>query len=165
MADLRGLPPQRHDGPTPRNAFPMGTITHLFLGADIAPIPTENLLKIDGITHTKGNRMVRSDSIYPGSFLLVRATPSSSVHGVLLPFLIAVAVETPSTWERAHDVAVVWYAPGLASAETFRSGPKEEAVGHIRPMDEYACIDICRIPCVQSPLTGRPSSRHIGMQH
>jgi hypothetical protein len=45
LADLRGLPPQRHDGPTPRNAFPMDTITQLFLGADIAPIPTENLLK------------------------------------------------------------------------------------------------------------------------
>ena len=76
LADLRGLPPQRHDGPTPRNAFPMDTITQLFPGADIAPIPTENLLNIDGITHTKSNRMVRSDSIYPGSFLLVRAPQS-----------------------------------------------------------------------------------------
>ena len=53
LADLRGLPPQRHDGPTPRNAFPMDTIAQLFPGADIAPIPTENSLKIYGITHTK----------------------------------------------------------------------------------------------------------------
>ena len=74
-ADLRGLPRQRHDGPTPRNAFPMDTITQLFLGVGIAPIPAENLLKIDGITHTTDNRMVRSDTIYPGSFLLVRPPP------------------------------------------------------------------------------------------
>ena len=161
MADLRGLPQQRHDGPTPRNAFPMDTIAQLFPGAGIAPIPMENLLKIDGIRHTKSNRMVRSDSIYPSNFLLVRATPISSVHGVLLPCLIGVAIETPSTLERAHDVAVVWYAPGLASAETFRSGPnQEEALGYIRPLDESACIDTCRMPCVQSPLTCRPSGRH-----
>ena len=51
----------------------MDAITHLFLGVDIAPIPTENWLKIDGITHTKSNRMVRSDTTYPGSLLLVRA--------------------------------------------------------------------------------------------
>ncbi len=31
LADLRGLPQQRHDGPTPRNAFPMDTIIQLFL--------------------------------------------------------------------------------------------------------------------------------------
>ena len=69
LADLRGLPSQRHDGPTPRNAFPMDTITQLVLVADIAPIPTENLLKIDGITHTNSNGVVRSYTIYPGSFL------------------------------------------------------------------------------------------------
>ena len=70
LADLRGLPRQRHDGPTPRNACPMDTITQ-FSGVDIAPIPAVNLLKIDGITHTKDNRMVCSDAIYPGRFLLV----------------------------------------------------------------------------------------------
>ena len=162
LADLRGLPPQRHDGPTPRNAFPMDTITHLFLGADIAPIPTENLLTIDGITHAQSNRMVRSDSIYPGSLTLVRATPSSSVHGVLLPFLIGVAIETPSTLEHAHDVVVVWYVPGLASAETFRSGPKKKLLD-IRAMYDSACVDNCRMPCVHSPLTCCPSSRQLGM--
>ena len=85
----------------------MGTIAQLFPGADIAPIPTENLLNLDGITHTKSNRMVHSDSIYPGSF----------VHGVLLRILIGVAIETPSTLERAHDVVVVWHVPCLASAD------------------------------------------------
>ena len=75
LADLRGLPRQRHDGPMPRNAFPMDTITQLFPGADVAPIPTESLLKIGGITHTKDDRMVRSDTIYPSSFLLARPPP------------------------------------------------------------------------------------------
>ena len=63
------------------------------------------------------------------------------MHGVLLPFLIGVAIETPSTLERAHDVAVVWYVPGLASAETFRSGPKKKLWTY-SPMDEYVRIDI-----------------------
>jgi hypothetical protein len=120
----------------------MDTITQLFLGVDTAPIPTENLLKIDGITHTKNNRMVRSDSIYPGSFLLVRATPSSSVHGVLIQFLIGVAIETPSTLERAHDVVVVWYVPGLASAETFRSGPKQKLLDIFGPWTSMHALSL-----------------------
>ena len=95
LADLRGLPRQRHDGPTPRNAFPIDTITKLFIWVDIAPIPTENLLNIDGIRHTTDNRMVRSDTIYPGSVLLVRASRDISMRGLLLPFLIGVAIETP----------------------------------------------------------------------
>ena len=77
LADLRGLPRQRHDGPMPRNAFPMDTITQLLLGADIAPIPAENLLKIDGITHTKDNRMVRSDTIISRQFLVGQGPPES----------------------------------------------------------------------------------------
>ena len=39
----------------------------------------------------------------------------------------------PSTVERAHDVAVVWYAPGLASAETFRSGTKKKLLDIFGP--------------------------------
>ena len=100
----------------------------------------ENLLKIDGIRHTKSNKMVRSDSIYPGNFLLVRATPISSVHGVLLQFLIGVAIETPSTWERAHVVVVVWYVPGLASAETFRSGPKKQLLDIFGPLTSMRAL-------------------------
>jgi hypothetical protein len=95
--------------------------------------------------------MVRSDSIYPGSFLLVRATPSSSVHGVLVRFLIGVAIETPSTLEHAHDVVVVWSVPGIASAETFRSGPKEKLLDifgpwtstHALTLAEY---QVCSLP-------------------
>ena len=48
-------------------------------------------------------------------------------------FLIGVAIETPSTLERAHDVVVVWHVPGIASAETFRSGPKNKLLDILGP--------------------------------
>ena len=38
LADLRGLPQQRHDGPTPRNVAPMDTITD-FVGLTLLPYP------------------------------------------------------------------------------------------------------------------------------
>ena len=116
----------------------------MFLGLtlDIAPIPTENLLNIDGIKHTKNN-MVRTAKIYPSSLLMVRAPPPGiSVHGVLLPFLIGVAIETPSTLERAHDVVVVWYVPGLASAETFRSGPKKKLLDIFGPWTSMRAFSV-----------------------
>ena len=113
LADLRNLPRQRHDGPTPRNAFPMDTINRVFPGADIAPIPAESWLKIDGNTHTTDNRMVRSDTIYPGNVLVVRAPPPGiSVHGLLLPFLIGVAIETPRPW----NVLMTWLWSGMCLA-------------------------------------------------
>ena len=126
-------------------------------GADIAPIPTENLPNIDGITHTQSNRMVRSDSIYPGGFLLVRATPSSSVHGVLLPFSDRGCHRDPSTWERAHDVVVVWYAPGLASAETLRSCPKKKLLDIFGPWTSMHAVSlaeyqVCSLPSLVAHL-------------
>ena len=95
--------------------------------------------------------MVRSDSIYPGSFWLARATPSGSVHGVLLPCLIGVAIESPSKWERAHDVVVVWYVPGLASAEAFRSGPKKKLLDIFGPWTSMHALSLAEYPVCSMP--------------
>ena len=94
--------------------------------------------------------MVRSDTIYPSNFLMVRAPPGISVHGVLRIFLIGVAVETPSTLERAHDVVVVWYVPGLASA-VFRSGPKKKLLDIFGPWTSMHALSlaeyqVCSLP-------------------
>ena len=59
--------------------------------------------------------MVRSDTIYPGSFLFcwsVPPPPCIVVHGVLLPFLIGVAIETPQHW----NVLMTWLWSGMCLA-------------------------------------------------
>ena len=77
-----------------------------------------------------------------------------SVHGLLLPFLIGVAIETPSTVERAHDVVVVWYVPGLASAETFRSGTKKKLLDIFGPWTSLHTLTLaeCRACNLPSPV-------------
>jgi hypothetical protein len=76
------------------------------------------------------------------------------VHGLLLPFLIGVAIETPSTVERAHDVVVVWYAPGLAFAETFRSGTKKKLLDIFGPWTSLHTLTLaeCRECNLPSPV-------------
>ena len=72
----------------------MDTTPQLFIGDDIAPIPTENLLKIYGITHAKKQQDGAFRLNISRQLLVGQATPSSSVHGVILPCLIGVAIET-----------------------------------------------------------------------
>jgi hypothetical protein len=76
------------------------------------------------------------------------------VHGFLLPFLIGVAIETPSTVERAHDMVVVWYVPGLASAETFRSGTKKKLLDIFGPWKSLHALTLaeCRACSLPSPV-------------
>ena len=87
-------------------------------------------------------------------FLVGQGPRDISVHGLLLPFLIGVAIETPSTVERAHDVAVVWYVPGLASAETFRSGTKKKLLDIFGPWTSLHTLTLaeCRACNLPSPV-------------
>ena len=76
------------------------------------------------------------------------------MHGLLLPFLIGVAIETPSTVARAHDVAVVWYTPGLTSAETFRSCTKKKVLDIFGPWTSLHTLALaeCRERNLPSPV-------------
>ncbi len=116
------------------SSLPSDIITQFFLGADIPPIPAESLLKIEGITHTPAGNAIRSNILYPGSTLVVRVPGDTLVHNQAVPFLVAVAVETACRVARAQQMAVVWYLPTLAPAETFRQGHKKEEEGF------YTCL-------------------------
>ena len=60
LRDLRALPHSRPQGPRAPGSLHSDTITQLFPGADIPSIPAENLVKIDGITHTHTGRPYNS---------------------------------------------------------------------------------------------------------
>ena len=124
LEDLRCLPGQRPLGPVAPTVFPTDIITHLFPGADIPSIPTDALVKIDGITHTPGGKPIRSNVIHPGSVMVVRVPQGTMVHNRDMQFLVAVAVTTGSRLARAQQVVVVWYLPALAPSESFRQGEK-----------------------------------------
>ena len=82
-----------------------------------------------------------------------------SVHGLLLPFLIGVAIGAPSTVDHAHDVAGVWYVPGLASAETFKSGTKKKLLDIFGPWTSLHKLTLaecraCNLPAPVVNLAG-----------
>ena len=57
-------------------------------------------MKIDGVTHTVGGHLIRSNVIYPGSLLVVRVPDDTKVLGTQLRFLVAVAMETNARMSR-----------------------------------------------------------------
>ena len=123
----------------------------MFPGADIPAIPTDALLKIEGVTHTKNDAAIRSNIIRPGSFLLVRVSQDTIVHNLPVAFLIGVAVETGSSISSDKRVVVVWYVPSLAPAETFRSGAKKKILDVFGPWTtvdgmSLAQLRSCRLP-------------------
>ena len=81
LGDLKALPHSKPQGPRAPGSLQSDTITQLFPGGDIPPIPAENLVRIDGITHTAGGRPLRSKVIHPGSLLLVRVPDDTQVWG------------------------------------------------------------------------------------
>ena len=64
--------------------------------ADVPKIPHDALVRIDGVTHKASGAVKRSDTIYPGSLLLVAATSDAMAHGQALPILLGMAVDTSS---------------------------------------------------------------------
>ena len=101
-------------------------------------------------THTKNDEAIRSNTVYLGSFLLVRVPQDTVVHDLFVPFLVAVAAEIGSSKIREKNIVVVWYVLGLAAAETFRSGKKKiilEVFGPWTALDglTMAQMRTCRI--------------------
>ena len=133
LQDLHALPHSRPEGPRAPGSLHSDTITQLFPGADITPIPTENLVKIDGLTHEKSGRPIRSNVIVPGSLLSVRVHGDVRVHGTSMSFLVAAAVETNARMSRNQQTIVVWYVPGMSPVENFRSGQKKKIVDIFGP--------------------------------
>ena len=99
--------------------LPQDILTQLFPGSDVPAIPAEALLKIEGITHIKGQR-VRSNTIVPGSLLLVRVNGETTVLGHKIPFLVAVAAQTRDKYVTCDKILVAWMLPQLGKSETFR---------------------------------------------
>ena len=128
LQDLKALPHARPQGPRAPGNLQSDTITQLFPGADIPPIPAENLVRIDGVTHhppTAGGRPIRSNVIHPGSLLLVRVPEDTEVQDTRVKFLVAVALETSARLARDQHTVVMWYVPDVAPVENFRAGKKK----------------------------------------
>ena len=119
LHNLKALPHTRPQGPRTLGSLQSDTITQLFPGADIPPIPAENLVRIDGITHTAGGRPIRSNVIHPGSLLVVRVPEDTRVQDTPVRFLVAVAVETSARMSRDQHTVVVWYVPDTAPVDIF----------------------------------------------
>ena len=135
---LKGLSHERPQRPRAPGSLQSDAITQLFPGADIPPIPAENLIRIDGITHTApttaaGTRRIRSNVIHPGSLLAVRVPEDTQVHNTPVRFLVAAAVETSSRMERDQYTVVVWYVPDVAPVENLRGGKKKQILDIFGP--------------------------------
>ena len=151
LHNLKALPHARPQGPRTLGSLHSDTITQLFPGADIPPIPAENLVRIDGITHTASGRPIRSNVIHPGSLLVVRVPEDTQVQGTPVRFLVAVAVETTARLSRNQHTVVVWYVPGTIPVENFRSGTKRKILDIFGPWRSIHTLTVpelkkCHLP-------------------
>ncbi len=150
LQDLKALPHARPQGPRKLGGLQNDAITQLFPGSDIPSIPAENLVRIDGITHTVGGRRIRSNVIYPGSLLVVRVPEDTKVQGLPVRFLVAVAVETNARMSQ-NVIVVVWYVPGTAPVENLRGGAKKKILDIFGPWTRMHNLTapelrMCRLP-------------------
>ena len=154
LQDLKALPHARPQGPRAPGSLQSDTITQLFPGADIPPIPAEDLVRIDGITHvppTAGGRPIRSNVIHPGSLLLVRVPEDTQVQDTRVKFLVAAAMETSARMARDQHTVVVWYVPDVAPVENFRGGAKKKVLDIFGPWTSIHTLTVaqlrkCRLP-------------------
>ncbi len=153
VEDLLRLPEQCQPRSQPALALPQDHLSQLFPGSDVPPIPVDSLLRVEGVTHVRGKR-VKSDLIVPGSLLVVRVPEGTQVHGHPVPFLVAVAMQTPSLHTASDKLLVAWWLPSLSKAETFRAGKKREVVdlfGTWASFDEHG-VESLRKASLPDPL-------------
>jgi hypothetical protein len=114
---LLSLSCQRPENPLGTQQLHQDILTQLFPGSDVPPIPSETLIRIEGVTHLRGQK-IRSNTITPGSTLVVRA--SGETCGQKMPFLVGVAMQTPEQHASVDQLLVAWWLPKQCKVENFR---------------------------------------------
>ena len=74
--------------------FPQDIVAQLYPGADIPGVPHEALVRIENVTHKANGAVKRSDTVYPGSFVLIAAPEGTMAHDQILPIAVGMAVDT-----------------------------------------------------------------------
>ena len=131
LQTMRGLSYVRAAGDPSREVrtFPQDIIAQLFPGADIPNLPHDSLVRIEGVTHANG-RVMRPNTIYPGSLVLIRAPDDAMAHGQALQIAVGMVIDaTP----RRGDLPVAWYVPELSRMENFRGGSKKNVLDVFGP--------------------------------
>ena len=83
--------------------------------------PHEALVRIEHVAHKAKGAVKRSDTVYPGSFVLIAAPEGTMAHDQILPIAVGMAVETSS---KKGTLVVAWYLPEMGRVENFRGGFK-----------------------------------------
>ena len=149
MLNLAHARPGAYAPGTQVRDFPQDIIAQLFPGADVPSIPHEALVRIDTVTHTRAGAVMRSNTIGPGSLVVMAAPAGTMAHDHPLPIAVGMAVETSS---KKGTLVVAWYVPNLARTENFRGGKKKNVLdlfGPWVPIDELSAEATrrCRLPC------------------
>ena len=74
--------------------FPQDIVAQLYPGADIPGVPHEALVRIENVAHKANGAVKRSDTVYPGSFVLIAAPEGTMAHDQILPIAVGMAVDT-----------------------------------------------------------------------
>ena len=100
------------------------------------------------MTHKANGAVKRSDTVYPGSFVLIAAPEGTMAHGQILPIAVGMAVETSS---KKGKLVVAWYLPEMGQVENFRGGGKNKIAdlfGARAPAESMSTETLkrCRLP-------------------
>ena len=107
------------------------TISDFYVGSNAMQILQKSLLKIRGVARDLKGMALRQPEILPGSNLIVRAPPNTSIFGIPLHFLICVAMDSPSRYSDSNKCLVAWFLPPWSKA-----GSKADIFGSWRPFAE-----------------------------
>ncbi len=103
--------------------------SEMFPGSDPTPVPPEALLRIEGVTHTtQGRSLQKSDIIHPGSNMVVRVPPGTTIDKTPIQFLAAVAMQSPSEHTSADKCLVAWFWPPKSRRQSNKLGRKPEQI-------------------------------------
>ena len=124
------------------------TLSHSCTQEQISRAFPGALVRIENVTHKANGAVKRSDTVYPGSFVLIAAPEGTMAHGQILPIAVGMAVETSS---KKGKLVVAWYLPEMGQVENFRGGGKHKIAdlfGAWAPVEGMSVETLkrCRLP-------------------
>ena len=120
--------------------MPPDAIVSLFPGADIPPLPPDNLIHITGVSPAP-----RPDILGPGSLVICLPDEPMIVHGQELPFCLAQHLVVDDSVTDDDSFLVQWGVPGLSrEAVGGVGGRRKEVVDIFGPWETFASLQVDR---------------------
>ena len=127
--------------------MPPDAIVALFPGADLPPIPADNLIHVTGVSPA-----TRATMLGPGSLVICMPTEPMIVCGQELPFCLGQYLAIDDLGADDDTLTVQWLVPGVSrEALGGVGGRRKEVVDIFGPWEKHSALDVERAREVSLP--------------